>query len=104
MAQISDTSLKETLDTAANSIRDGDITNGRRGLERVLKEDPENVLALLWMSKCVAGQEEKLKCFKKVLEIDPSNRHALKGLRVFSPGQAGSTGGPCQPSCTGAGE
>lgn len=84
MAQNLRSSVKETLDSAADSIKRGDIARGREGLERVLSKEPENVLAWLWMSRCVQGREQKLEYFRKVLELDPNNNHALEGIRVFS--------------------
>jgi hypothetical protein len=50
-------------------------------LEWVLEREPDNALAWLWMTKCVDSREEQIDCFRRVLAIDPSNRHAHEGLR-----------------------
>ena len=47
MANDFDSSVKERLDSAANSIKRGDIVRGREGLERVLEQEPDNALAVL---------------------------------------------------------
>lgn len=77
-------STREVLDSAANAIKRGDTALGKEGLQWVLEKDPENVLAWLWMSRCVEGAEAKLKCFHRVLAINPTNEHALKGIQIIS--------------------
>jgi len=84
MHQNDELTIKETLDQAATAIKDGEIALGKSKLELVLQREPNNVLAWLWMSRCFQDREIKLKCFKKVLEIDPKNKHALEGIRAFS--------------------
>lgn len=74
MAQNLESSIREALDSAASSIKRGEIARGREGLEWVLRKEPENVLALLWMSRCVQGRDKKLECFRKVLELDPQQQ------------------------------
>ena len=77
-------SAREVLDSAANAIKRGDIALGKEGLLQVLHEEPDNVLAWLWMSRCVQGTDAKLKCFHRVLANDPVNEHALNGIRSLS--------------------
>ena len=84
MAEGTDHSIKEMLDAAAASIKRGDIATGHASLVSVLQREPENVSAWLWMSRCFQDRENKLRCFRKVLEIDPDNSHAIEGIRVFS--------------------
>jgi len=78
--------IKAVLDEAANDIKQGDIQSGKKKLEWVLQREPDNVLAWLWMSRCFQDREKKLDCFKKVLEIDPSNKNALDGVRLYHRG------------------
>jgi hypothetical protein len=77
-------SIREVLDSAANAIKRGDIAQGKERLQWVLEKDSENVLAWLWMSRCVKGADAKLKCFHRVLAIDPTNEHALNGIQIIS--------------------
>jgi hypothetical protein len=35
------------------------------------------------MSRCTENAEEKLECFNRVLAIDPTNKHALEGIKRF---------------------
>lgn len=73
------------LDNAANAIKAGRIRQGRSILEEVLRTEPDNVLALLWMTRCVDDPSQKLVLFNRVLSIDPQNPHARKGLALYSP-------------------
>ena len=77
--------MKETLDIAANMIKAGEIARGKAILESLLRTESDNVLALLWMTRCVSSPEEKLTYFRRVLEIDPSNEFALQGIGIFQP-------------------
>jgi len=79
-----DHSIKEMLDAAAASIKRGNIASGKASLISVLEREPDNVSAWLWMSRCFQDRENKLRCFRKVLEIDPNNSHAIEGIRLFS--------------------
>jgi len=84
MTQNTEPTIKEILDSAAAAIKHGDIASGKASLARVLHMEPDNVWAWLWMSRCFQDREKKLQCFKKVLEIDPKNKHALEGIRTYS--------------------
>lgn len=87
-------SVKEVLDLAAISIRQGDLAEGKAGLDWVIQRDPENVLAWLWMSRCVKTPQEKLACYQKVLAIDPSNEHAQKGISILRQQKQARGGSP----------
>jgi len=81
---------KAVLDASAIAIKRGEVTKGEAGLRWVLERDPDSVLALLWMTKCVEDPTEKLRYFQRVLQIDPTNAHALKGIQLLS-GESSST-------------
>jgi len=89
--------IKEALDASANAIKSGDLKTGKAGLRWILERDPNNVLAWLWMSRCTESVEEKLECFNRVLAIDPTNNHALDGIRKFG-GEEKKTSAPVIPS------
>ena len=58
--------ITEALDKAATTIKGGDLETGKEILEWVLEGEPNNVLAWLWMSRCVKTNEAKLECFNRV--------------------------------------
>lgn len=62
-------------------IRAGDIEQGRQLLIAVLKQNPRDEMAWLWMTKCVSEPDQKRYCFNRVLKINPQNQHAITGLR-----------------------
>jgi hypothetical protein len=69
------------LEQAVAHIRAGEIENARSLLIEVLKQNPEDENAWLWMTKCVTEPEQKRYCFEKVLRINPQNQYAIRGLR-----------------------
>ena len=79
----SEPTIKEALDASADAIKNGDIDTGKAGLKWVLERDPDNVLAWLWMSRCTEIPAEKLECFNRVLALDPTNKHALEGIKKY---------------------
>jgi hypothetical protein len=69
------------LEQAVTHIRAGEIEKARPLLIEVLKQNPGNEIAWLWMTKCVDEPEQKRYCFEKVLKLNPQNQYALRGLR-----------------------
>ena len=68
------------LEQAIQAIQSGDTATGRRLLGQLLRADPGNVEAWLWMSEAVERQEHKLECLLRALAIEPENAIAQAGL------------------------
>jgi len=49
-------------------------------LSSALKLDSTNELAWLWLSGAVSTDNERLYCLRKVIELNPHNTHAKRGL------------------------
>ena len=78
----------ETLDTAIAAIKSGDKATGLRLLHDLLKNDPANETAWIWLATCVDDVGKKIYCLKKALTINPSNQVVIKALsRLESPPQ-----------------
>ncbi|GAG74969.1 unnamed protein product, partial [marine sediment metagenome] len=75
--------INDNLFRAVDAIKRGDIHVGKLGLLWVLKHDPRNVLAWLWMSQCVEENSKKADCYRQVLKIDPNNEQAIKGIKML---------------------
>jgi TM2 domain-containing membrane protein YozV len=75
--------IKEALDAAEAAIREGDTEKGQILLGWVLAQDSRNVQALLLMAKSVADPIAKVKYFNRVLEVNPTNLHALEGMARY---------------------
>jgi formylglycine-generating enzyme required for sulfatase activity len=73
--------VEETLNQAVAAIRSGEKQKGKCLLIEILEQDEENESAWLWMTRCVDDREIKRECFERVLEINPENENAIKGLK-----------------------
>ena len=72
--------LETAIETAIEAIKAGDREAGKRLLVRVIQQDPRNEMAWLWMTRVVDSNEERVKCLQYVLEINPNNEAARRGL------------------------
>jgi ferric-dicitrate binding protein FerR (iron transport regulator) len=72
------------LEQAVAHIRAGEIEKARPLLIEVLKQNPRDENAWLWMSRCVTETEQKRYCFEKVLKLNPQNQHAIRSLSYLN--------------------
>ncbi len=68
---------------AIQAVRSGNKTWARECLGRVLKADPYNEEAWLWLSAVLDTVAEKRYCLERVLAINPANAQAQDGLRYL---------------------
>ncbi len=54
-------------------------------LADILQADYDNETAWLWLSSVVESDTEKRRCLRRVLDINPDNAHARKGLAMLGP-------------------
>jgi tetratricopeptide (TPR) repeat protein len=73
------TMLKEAI----IALRAGDLTRARDLLTRLLKTDQKNPTYWLWLSAAVETQKERIYCLQMVLQADPKNASAKRGLILF---------------------
>jgi DNA-binding response OmpR family regulator len=74
---------KSTLKQAVAAIKSGDKATGKQLLTQVLKADPRNELAWLWMTEAVDTQDEVMMCLRNVLKINPNSQVAKQRLAVL---------------------
>jgi tetratricopeptide (TPR) repeat protein len=67
-------------DAGIEAIKRGDKAQARRLLAQALKRDPNNPRAWLWLSGAVETEADRRHCLQRVLQIDPHNRAAQRGL------------------------
>jgi len=72
--------LTDELKQAITLIRSGDKAKGGQILAKILKADPQNELAWLWMSQTVTTRKQQQDCLEKVLAVNPNNNAAHKAL------------------------
>jgi Tfp pilus assembly protein PilF len=68
------------LERSINLIQLGDIAGGRKLLAQIIKTDPKNELAWLWLSTSLDDQEQARYCLQRALEINPQNQAAKNTL------------------------
>jgi hypothetical protein len=76
--------MPTVLEQAVAHIRAGAIEKATPLLIEVLKQNPRDENAWLWMSRCVTETEQKRYCFEKVLKLNPQNQYAIRSLRQLS--------------------
>lgn len=97
---------EEKLTRAISLVKAGDKQAGGQLLGEVLQKDPENEQAWLWLSGVVDPLDERRYCLEQVLQINPANEAARRGLMalpLLQPGgravkEAGSAATPAVES------
>ncbi|MBP8973715.1 MAG: hypothetical protein KBH93_07540 [Anaerolineae bacterium] len=95
-------SLNQLLHQGIAAARSGQRDAARSILQNVVRTDPRNEIGWMWLSSVASDDSERLFCLKKLLEVNPQNEFALKGLRALGaePGRQGSeaVGGATVPT------
>ena len=74
----------DTLQTAIAAVHSGDKETAQRLLAQVIRDDPQNATAWLWMSSVTDSDEDRRHCLEQVLTINPHNETAQRGLEALS--------------------
>ena len=61
----------EALEFAVRSIRRADVKTGKAALRWVLKREPTNVSAWLWLTRCAEDELFKARCEHQVMKLNP---------------------------------
>lgn len=70
----------ENLEKAVALIKAGNRQAALPLLKEVIRSEPNNEMAWLWLYACVENPSQKLFCLQKVLEINPNNQNARIAL------------------------
>ncbi|MCB9076230.1 MAG: hypothetical protein H6631_01410 [Anaerolineaceae bacterium] len=87
-----------SLEEAIAAIKAGNKEKGRKLLADILQADLENETAWLWMSSVANSDEERRRYLKRVLEINPDNTAAQRGLAMLKQKRAQAKPPPPPPS------
>lgn len=68
------------LKRAVLAVQSGRLGEARRLLVRILRQDPRNVDAWVWLGKAVDDPEKRRERFSRALRVDPDNEEARRGL------------------------
>jgi hypothetical protein len=82
------TKMSDNLQRAIVAIRSGDKEAGKRLLAEVIRNDPNDETAWLWMSSVIDSDEHRRTCLERVLAINPRNETARRGLEALGRKQA----------------
>ncbi len=96
MSQISPQLLLRNGITAAKT---GNRVQARQALLRVSELDPNNELAWLWLASVAESLAEGQRCLRRVIEINPANTQAAKGLEIVEARLAQETAHQQCPFC-----
>ncbi|NPV67475.1 MAG: tetratricopeptide repeat protein [Anaerolineae bacterium] len=55
----------------------------RRLLQTAIRLDPENETAWLWLASVAKDNQERIFCLRQILQINPQNELAIKGLQAL---------------------
>lgn len=72
--------MSTKLERAIATIKAGDKAAGRKLLIKILESDENNELAWLWLTQTGIPLPEQIECLERVLEINPNNQDAQRGL------------------------
>jgi hypothetical protein len=86
------------LNEAVRRIRQGDRAGGKELLVELLKAEPENDQAWLWMAAAVEEDTLRRECLEEALKHNPDNQEARRALQKLAGG-----GPPAAPLTRGAG-
>jgi hypothetical protein len=63
----------QALEFAVRSIQKADVETGRAALRWVLKREPNNVSAWLWLTRCIEDIGLQSQCVAQVANLNPFN-------------------------------
>ena len=76
-------SWEEFLQLGIEAVKEGRLDEGRRYLAQSIKLNPSNEQAWIWMSGVVEDSQHRIDCLTRVLQINPENAMAIKGLTAL---------------------
>jgi len=83
--------VEQELKQAVNAIKANDLHIARKILAGIIKKDPQNERAWLYLTLCVDDSQQKRDCLQRVLTINPENEHALRAVARLTDTQTKST-------------
>jgi tetratricopeptide (TPR) repeat protein len=76
-------SYSELLERGIAAAQAGQKEIARQMLGLVIRQDPKNEEAWLWLSTAVYKEDDRIRCLRQVLAINPNNHHAISELEAL---------------------
>ena len=76
--------LENQISQAVQAIKAKDFHTARKILAALLKQNPKDEQAWLFLAVCVEEPQQKRDCLQRVLAINPHNEHALRAMAKLS--------------------
>jgi hypothetical protein len=80
--------MRDLVQRGIAALEAGDKVQACRLLGRAIQANPQDEQAWLWLSGAVESDQERLMCLNKVLEINPANEAAKRGVAALREKQA----------------
>jgi hypothetical protein len=77
--------MEPKLEQAVQAIKTGDKAAGLVLLAQVIRTDPNNESAWIWMATAQDDPEKKKQCLERVLRINPANERVRRALATIFP-------------------
>jgi hypothetical protein len=77
--------MEPKLEQAVQAIKTGDKAAGLVLLAQVIRTDPNNESAWIWMATAQDDPEKKKQCLERVLRINPANERVRRALTMMFP-------------------
>ena len=78
------TNVKQEIAQAVQAIKTKDFSTARKILVAIIKNDPQNEQAWLYLTLCIDDPQQKRDCLQRVLAINPDNEHAHRAQARLS--------------------
>ncbi|MBN1287820.1 MAG: tetratricopeptide repeat protein [Anaerolineae bacterium] len=76
-------SAQDLLKRGIAAAQAGQKDQARALLQQAVRLDPRNELTWLWLSSVAKDNQERVFCLRQLLQVNPQNEMALKGLRAL---------------------
>lgn len=76
--------IDDLLNLSIAAYREGNFEQSSELLANIIRQEPDNERAWIWVSGIVTSDAERLFCMKKILTLNPKNEVALYGLTLLS--------------------
>ncbi|MEW5957882.1 MAG: L,D-transpeptidase [Chloroflexota bacterium] len=81
MTERNPSNIDQNLRLGIEAARTGHDKVARTHLLAVLRQDPDNIPAMLWLAFVLSSPQDTIRVLRRVLKLDPGNERAKAGIR-----------------------